>query len=155
MTDAHAHICSTRVSRSTEEVIAFLSAAEKLPLWAVGLGETRLHAGGLIEGTFPDSGLPIWARIDPDPVRGTIHYYLGNRPDDLVPRIMICVVPPRVLRSSDSSCVVSMVAWRQDDMDDLRWRSLCYGHESEIIEIRRLIEEEGRTPDNRDTIPSS
>ena len=120
--------------------MAFLADPERLSSWAAGMGETTVHAGGLIEGAFPGTKEPIWARIDPDPGRSTIHYHLGPDPDSLAPRIMIRVVPGSVLEGDPRACVVSLIAWRQEGMDDARWEGLKSGHEREIREIRRLVE---------------
>lgn len=120
--------------------MAFLADPERLSSWAVGMGETTVHADDLIEGAFPGTKEPIWARIDADPGRSTVHYHLGPDPDSLAPRIMIRVVPGSVLDGDPRACVVSLIAWRQEGMDDARWEGLKSGHEREIREIRRLVE---------------
>lgn len=120
--------------------MAFLADPERLSSWAVGMGETTVHADDLIEGAFPGTKEPIWARIDADPGRSTVHYHLGPDPDSLAPRIMIRVVPGNVLEGDPRACVVSLIAWRQEGMDDARWEGLKSGHEREIREIRRLVE---------------
>ena len=140
MDDGLAHICSVAVDRPAASAMAFLADPEKLASWAVGMGETTVHPDGTIEGAFPETGQPIWARIDADPVRSTIHYQLGPDPESLVARIMVRVVPGNVLDGDPGSCVVSLAAWRQQTMNDARWEGLKAGHESEILEIRRLVE---------------
>ena len=144
MDDGHAHTCSVAVERPAEHALAFLADPEKLSSWAVGMGETTVHPDGAVEGAFPRTKQPIWARIDADLDRGSIHYHLGPDPDSLVPRIMVRVVPGSVLGRSPASCIVSMIAWRQDAMDDARWEGLKAGHESEIREVKRLIESAAR-----------
>ena len=144
MDDGYAHICSIRIACPAETVLAFLSAPERLSSWAIGMGRVEIHEDGLVEGAFPDSGEPIWARIDADPNRNAIHYRLGPEPSSLAPRIEIRIVPGPVLQTDAGSCVVSMIAWRQNGMDDIRWRSLKSGHEAEILEIKRLIETTGQ-----------
>ena len=138
--DGRAHICSAGVDRPAEDAMAFLAAPENLSSWAAGMGETRSHADGTIEGAFPDTGRSIWARIDADFDRSTICYHVGPDPDSLVPRIMVRVVPGAVLEDDPKSCVVSLIAWRQESMDDARWEGLKSGHEREILEVKRLIE---------------
>lgn len=145
MDDGYAHVCSIRIARPAETVLAFLSAPELLSSWAAGMGRVKIHDDGLVEGAFPDTGEPIWARIDADPKRSAIHYHLGPEPSSLAPRIEIRIVPGPVLETDADSCVVSMIAWRQNGMDDARWRSLKSGHEAEILEIKRLIEATGRS----------
>ena len=140
MDDGWAHVCSVGIDRPATAAMAFLADPERLSSWAVGMGETTVHADGLIEGAFPGTKEPIWARIDADPGRSTVHYHLGPGPDSLAPRIMIRVVPGSVLEGDPRACVVSLIAWRQEGMDDARWEGLKSGHEREIREIRRLVE---------------
>ena len=140
MTDGLAHICSALIHRRFEVALAFLSSPDRLSSWAVGMGTTRVHGDGTVEGKRPSTGKPIWARLDPDYDRGTIHYHLGSDPAALQPRIMIQAVRGEVLELDESCCVVSMIAWRQASMDDRRWQSLGTAHEAEIQQVKRLIE---------------
>lgn len=144
MDDGWAHVCSVGIERPAPAAMAFLADPERLSSWAVGMGETTVHADGLIEGAFPETEEPIWARIDADLARSTIHYHLGPDPGSLAPRIMIRVVPGSVLEGDPRACVVSLIAWRQEGMDDARWEGLKSGHEREIREIRRLVESASR-----------
>ena len=123
--------------------MAFLRAPENLASWAAGMGEATVRADGLIEGAFPQTRRPIRARIDADSERGTICYHVGPDRNSLVPRIMVRVVPGGVLDGDPRTCVVSLVAWRQETMDDVRWEGLKSGHEREILTIKRLIEAGG------------
>ena len=104
------------------------------------MGDARVHADGLIEGTFPETKRSIWARIDADPERATIVFHVGSDRDSLVSRIMIRVVCGTVLDRDPQTCVVSLIAWRQETMDDARWDGLKSGHEREILTIKRLLE---------------
>ena len=144
MDDGRAHICSIGIDRPAGVAMAFLEAPENLSSWAVGMGETTIHPDGAIEGAFPGTNQPIWARIDADRGRSTIHYHLGSDRDSLVPRIMVRVVPGNALEADPRTCLVSLMAWRQETMDDARWEGLKAGHESEIREIKRLIESTSR-----------
>ena len=140
MDDGWAHICSVAVDCPAADAMEFLAAPERLSTWAVGMGETTVHADGTIEGASPETGQPVWARIDADRRRSTIHYHLGPDRGSLVPRIVVHVIPGSTLESDSDTCVVSLLAWRQATMDDARWKSLKAGHEREIGEIRRLVE---------------
>ena len=140
MDDGHAHICSVAVDRPAADAMSFLADPEKLSSWAVGMGETTVHPGGVIEGASPGTEAPIWARVDADPGRGIVLYHLGPDPDSLAPRIMARVVPGRVVGRDPESCVVSLVAWRQEAMSAARWADLKSGHEREILDLKRLIE---------------
>ena len=144
MDDGWAHVCSVGIDRPAAAAMAFLADPERLSSWAVGMGETTVHPGGLVEGVRPGAKEPIWARIDADPGRSTIHYHLGPDRDSLAPRIMVRVVPGSVLGGDPRACVVSLIAWRQAGMGDTRWEGLKSGHEHEILEIKRLVESASR-----------
>ena len=144
MEDRRAHICSAAVERPAADAMAFVLAPENLASWAVGLGDATVHPDGTVEGAFPETGAPIWARIDADPERGTILFHLGPDRDSLVARIMVRVVPGDVLERDPGTCVVTLIAWRQAGMDDARWAGLRAGHETEIVELKRLIEASAR-----------
>lgn len=140
MDDGRAHICSARVDCPAGAAMAFLRMPENLASWAAGMGDAKVHADGLVEGTFPRTGRPIWARIDEDPDRSIICFHVGLDRDSLVPWIMIRVVPGDVLEADPGACVVSLIAWRQASMDDARWNALKSGHEREVLEVKRLVE---------------
>ncbi len=140
MDDGRAHICSVAIDRPPAAAMDFLRAPENLSSWAVGMGETTIHPDGTVEGAFPETKQPIWARIDADPGRGTALFHLGPDPGTLVPRIMVRVVAGSDLGGDPESCVVSLVAWREATMDDTRWEGLKSGHEREIRELKRLVE---------------
>ena len=142
--DGRAHICSAAVARPAGAALDFLADPRKLSSWAAGMGATTVHPGGTVEGAFPGTNRPVWARIDADRRRSTVHYHLGPDPGSLVPRIMVSVVPGEVLDADPETCVVSLIAWRQETMDDARWAGLKSGHEREIREIKRLLESTGR-----------
>ena len=143
MDDGRAHICSVAIACPAGDAMAFLQTPENLASWAVGMGEARVHSDGLIEGAFPETQRPIWARIDTDSDRGTISFHVGPDRNSLVSRIMVRVVPGDVLDGDTRTCVVSLIAWRLETMDDARWEGLKSGHEREILTIKRLIEAAG------------
>ena len=144
MDDGRAHICSVAVDRPAGAALDFLADPQTLSSWAVGMGTTTVHSDGTVEGAFPGTNRPVWARIDADRGRSTIHYHLGPDPGSLVARIMVRVVSGAVLAGDRETCVVSLIAWRQQTMDDDRWAGLTDGHEREIREIKRLIESTGQ-----------
>ena len=43
---------------------------------------------------------------------------------------------------SEERCLVSLIAWRDIDMDDARWQRLIACHEAEILLIKAQIEQE-------------
>ena len=60
--------------------------------------------------------------------------------DSLIPRIMIRVLSHSFHGESTTGCVITMIAWKVDGMDEDRWRGLKAAHEYEILQIKALLE---------------
>ena len=72
MDDGHAHITSTRIDREAGVAFDYLSSPQTLGQWARGMGKTRVLPGGLVEGTFPGDGAPIFARIEAQQIHAAL-----------------------------------------------------------------------------------
>ena len=53
---------------------------------------------------------------------------------------MIRVLPYPFSGKTGSGSLISMIAWRTEEMDDERWRALKAAHEYEILQIRAMLE---------------
>jgi hypothetical protein len=69
-----------------------------------------------------------------DRKRLTVDYHVGTHAARLTPRIMA-----RVFRRTRSSCMVSLLAWRDASMSEERWARLVACHEVEIRLIQALL----------------
>ena len=96
--------------------------------------------GHLAEGILKLNGESILIRISLEEEMKIIHFHLGNSKDSLVPRIMIRVLPYPFSGKPGSGSLISMIAWRTEEMDDERWRALKAAHEYEILQIRAMLE---------------
>jgi hypothetical protein len=134
------HVASTEVKRPAAEVFAIMANARKLHRWSFGTWETEIAEDGIVTGTSIFDGAKILVRIDADPARWSVDYWLGPERDKLAPRITVRVVPGERLGLGADACVLTFIAWRAAAMDDDRWRRLTASHEFEAVLLKNLIE---------------
>lgn len=141
--DVHAvaRLCRARVSQA----LALLSTAPGLARWNLGLWRTQEQSPGWLVGRSLFGGGHGLAHVQVDATRGCVDYRVGSQAQQLVPRIQARVQAGAELGYADDRCVVTLMAWRSADMDDVRWRRLCATHEVEIDIIRAELE---RAPDS-------
>jgi hypothetical protein len=133
-----------RLCRSTPaRAFAHLATPEGMARWCLGLFETRTAPGGLVTGRSLFDGSVGWARLECDPDRWAVTYWLGADPSALAPRIEARVTPGPVLGHAPDTVMVSMWAWRPQSMSDERWGRLAAAHEAEIELIRAQLESAG------------
>ena len=94
----------------------------------------------LAEGILKLNGESILIRVSLEEKMKIIHFHLVNSKDTLVPRIMIRVLPHPFSGKTDSGSLISMIAWRTEEMDDERWRELKAANEYEILQIKAMLE---------------
>jgi hypothetical protein len=135
-----AHGCTTLVEVEAETAFAFLANAKALGGWALGSWGASVDETGRFRGRSLFSGEQTWGRIDADPARLLIDYLVGSRPDDLLPRISVRVVPGAATGRPEDVCLITLTAWRAAGMDDARWRQLIAAHEAEILLIKGQLE---------------
>lgn len=140
MSDPLTHITSARIARPAADVMAYLTNPHNFETWQDGMRQTEVIGPRSIKGVTV-SGKSAYAEIHEIVAEGAIFFHLGSDPADLTPRIMMRIVDGAHLDASSNECVVSMIAWRLDSMDDKRWRRLIDTHEAEIVGLKTLIEE--------------
>ena len=117
-----------------------LSDLNQIPEWNFNLAEVRMVESHLAEGILKLNGESILIRVSLEEEMKIIHFHLGNSKDSLVPRIMIRVLPHPLSGKTGSGSLISMIAWRTEEMDDERWRALKAAHEYEILQIKAMLE---------------
>ena len=135
------HCVTVDVAVPAARAYAFLMDGLKLGGWALGAWATEDKGDGLYVGRSLFDGTEAWLRPMGDPERLTVDYHLGSGRTALMPRIMARVVPGPVTGRSEERCLVSLIAWRDIDMDDARWQRLIACHEAEILLIKAQIEQ--------------
>jgi hypothetical protein len=140
MNEGASHIASIVVKRAAGDVFDFMADATKLDRWSFGTWQTEIGVDGLVTGTSIFDGSKTLLRIDADRARLSIDYRLGGDAGNLMPRIVVRVVPGAYLGLDTSHCVLTFIAWRAAGMDDDRWRRLTASHEFEAVLIKNLLE---------------
>ena len=140
MADQLSHITSITIDRDARVVFEYMRNPENLQNWSFGTWETDISPDGLICGKSLFDGSNAWVRISADNESLVVDYHIGQTPQNLVPRIMVKVVPGSHLGFEPQQSVLTFIAWRACDMDDLRWRKLTASHEFEIVLLKSLIE---------------
>ena len=140
MDDGLAHITSVQSSCKPEKAFHCLSDLNQIPEWNFNLAEVRMVESHLAEGILKLNGESILIRVSLEEEMKIIHFHLGNSKDSLVPRIMIRILPHPFSGKPGSGSLISMIAWRTEEMDDERWRALKAAHEYEILQIKAMLE---------------
>lgn len=137
---ADVHAVARLCRAPAQEAVALLSTAAGLARWNLGLWLTQEQAPGLLSGRSLFGGGHGLAQVQVDAAHGWVDYRVGSDAQHLVPRIQARVQPGAELGYAADHCVVTLMAWRSADMDDVRWRRLCSTHEVEIDIIRAELE---------------
>ena len=139
------HMVTRQVCAPAERAYTHLSDPIRLGHWSLGCFQTFLDEGsGFHSGKSLFDGGQGWFRIDPDPARMLIDYWIGT-PDQFSHRISVRIAHGGGIGYDDSTCLVMLMAWRPADMSQERWERLCASHEAEIWLIKEQIEAEYRT----------
>jgi hypothetical protein len=140
MTAGTPHVTAITIERDAQSVYDFMTDPQRLSRWSFGTWQTEIGPDGLVLGISLFDGSKTFVRIDGDAARLSIDYHLGPSPDELVPRIVVRVVPGPALGLDPASSVLTFIAWRSGAMTDDRWRRLTACHEMEVVLIKALLE---------------
>jgi hypothetical protein len=136
------HMVTRHILAPAENAFAYLGDPLKLGLWSLGCFGTSLdEACGIHTGTSLFDGTRGWFRIEPEPTRMLLDYWVGA-PGHFHCRISARVVPGETLGYEGKTCLVMLSAWRPSGMGQERWERLCASHEAEIWLIKAQIEKE-------------
>ena len=128
-----------RISRTADEVFAFMSDPGQMSLWSFGTWRTEIDVGGLVRGTSIRDGSVIYARVEAHRVQGLIDYHLGHAPDALLPRVFARVMPEEVF-GDGKGAGLAMTAFRTAGMEDAHWDRLKAAHLVELDLIKSALE---------------
>ena len=132
--------CAVPARRAYE----FLSNGLEVGRWALGSFDAKKVGRNLFRGrSLFDEGDVLYRPVG-DAVRLIVDYHVGTNARSLVPRVMARVVPGEATGRSKSSCLVSLVAWRDASMSAARWERLVACHEVEIRLVQALLGERKR-----------
>ena len=135
-----AHATTLRVDVAADAVFDYLADPLLLGRWSLGCFDTvPAGAPGLFTGVSLFDGARGWFRIDADRARHIVDYHVGDAASQ-VPRVSARVIAGPVCGLPETSCYVTLTAWRVAGMSDARWSRLCAAHEAEIWLIKAQIE---------------
>ncbi len=140
--DPHCHTATIFVEAEPEKAFEFMADGVKGGKWAIGSWDRREVGDNLFAGTSLYDGTEIFVSVYGDRERLIVDYGAGTDPQDLPVRTMARIIPGPTVGRAEGTCMVSLVSWRLDRMDDDRWRRLCVSHETEMYIIKGLIEAE-------------
>lgn len=147
ITDQYCHTCSCEVEAAPVDAFNYMSDGIRQGEWTFGSWDRRKIKENLFVGTSMFDSKETYIRIETDPERFMVYYYLGSDPENLVARNMVRVVPANVVQGDNTKCLITLMAWRSSFMSDLRWKQLCVSHESQIFIIKARIETLIKTAD--------
>ena len=140
---SHSTTCQAAVPAET--AFAFLADPTALSRWSLGCMDLVELGDGVYTGRSLFDGGQGWLSIDADRRRLLVDYHVGTL-EKREPRISARVVPGPVCGLADSTCYVTLTAWRAATMSDERWMRLCASHEAEIWLIKSQMEARQRQP---------
>ena len=143
MNAGQSHMTSVVIDITADTAFAYLSNPSNLQHWSFGTWETRELKDDLIEGVSLFDGSKVLVSIDADSQRYSIDFLLGSDSETLVPRISARTVPGTHVGLAQDQCVLSLIAWRTEEMNDMRWRRLVASHELEVMLIKARLESLG------------
>jgi hypothetical protein len=122
------------------QALDHLSLRPGMSRWILGMWDCTESSPGLFTGASLFDGGIGWVRVVVDGAAGNVEYLVGASPQALAPRIRARVTPGPLLGYDAGTCVVTLEAWRTQDMSDERWMRLAHTHEAEIELIRAQLE---------------
>ncbi len=141
-TQSPGHSVTIEVNTCWGKAFAYLKDPLKLGLWAFGCRETQAtDIEGVYVGTSLFNGEKTYFEIEAEEHFRIIDFLLGDLTSRW-PRISLRIVPGPYYGGKDSTCLVTIDAWRERSMSDQRWHQLCVSHETEIFLIKSLLERE-------------
>ncbi|MEX3012057.1 hypothetical protein [Hoeflea sp. TYP-13] len=144
MSFAPSHVVSVEIERPASDVFAFVSTPQNLDQWTFGTWQIEIDEDGLVHGTSLFDASSVYVRVDPDPDRLIVDYHIANAKDGpLIPRIMARVTPGEFLDRPTNRSVLSLLTWRMAGSDDFSWYKLTTIHETEILLVKSIIEQQG------------
>ena len=133
-------IASIVINRHAKTVFKFMSDPNNMDLWSFGTWRIKVDNEGLVHGQSIFDGSTTFVRIQPNEQNYLIDYWVGSDSKRLVPRIFVRITSGEVTGSATQNCVMSMIAFRNESMNDERWHRLVTAHAFEVQLIKSVLE---------------
>jgi hypothetical protein len=133
------HCVSAECAVEARRAYAFLADGLAVGRWALGSFAARRVGPNLFQGRSLFDGTEVLYRPVGDAARLIVDYHVGRHARALAPRVMARVVPGEATGRRRSSCLVTLIAWRDASMSEARWERLVACHEVEIRLVQALL----------------
>ncbi len=133
------HSATCEVAVPADAAFAFLADPAALSRWSLGCMDLAEVGDGVYTGHSLFDGAQGWLSIDAEPRRLLVDYHVGTL-EKREPRISARIIPGPVCGLGETSCYVTLTAWRGAAMSDERWMRLCASHDAEIWLIKSQME---------------
>jgi hypothetical protein len=146
MTDvpALAHSVTALIEAPAELTFSFLADPVQVGNWALASMQAHLtEAPGIYSGRSLFDGEQNHFAVTAHPQLLLVEYSVGQR-ESLTPRIRAQVIRAESVGLAETSCYLTMTAWRPADMPAARWSRLCASHDVEIWLIKEQVEAAAR-----------
>lgn len=138
--DRYCHTATISVTASTRTAFDFMADGVAGGRWALGSWDRRKVGDNLFVGTSLYDGKEIYIRVEPDADTLIILYGAGTDPEDLPLRTQVRIVAGQIVGGHTQTCLITLMSWRVEGMNDDRWNRLCVSHETEMYMIKGMIE---------------
>ena len=136
------HSVTIEIDLPWEKVYDFLNEPLNLGKWALGCMQAKpAEEEGLYCGVSIFDNEVNYFKLKANREFRVIDFHIGSR-TVLQPRISARVTPGSIYGNEDSFCLLSLQAWRDLEMSDVRWHQLQVCHETEMILVKKLLERE-------------
>jgi hypothetical protein len=140
MADEWCHSASIEVHCAVQKAFDYLADGIRQGEWALGSIDRQHVEGNLFTGRSMFNGAAEFIRVEPDAIRGLIHFSVGPAPEAIKPLALIRVMSGDILGLPNTQCVVSLITWRPYGTPDAIWRRVESSHEAEMFIIKHQLE---------------
>jgi hypothetical protein len=135
-----AHAATVLVAVPAEIAFAYLADGLKQSDWALGSWNREDVGDGLFRGLSLFDGGETYVRLEPDPARLLVDYWVGPAPDRLLRVNSARVVPGPAVGHPEATCLVTLTKWRTPAQPDDDWERACATFDTEVHMIRGRLE---------------
>ena len=142
MTDipALSHSVTALIEAPAELTFAFLADPLKVGNWALASMQAQpADDPGIYRGRSLFDGAQNYFAVTAHPQLLLVEYSVGPR-EALRPRIRAQIMRSESVGLAETSCYLTLTAWRPADMPAARWSRLCAAHNVEIWLIKEQVE---------------
>ena len=135
-----AHAATVLVEVPAETAFAYVADGLKQADWTLGSWNREQVGNGLFRGTSLFDGSATYVRIDAEPERLLVDYWVGPDRDSLLRVNSARVVPGPAVGHPEGTCLVTLTKWRTPSQSDDEWERCCVTFDTEVHMIKGRLE---------------